>query len=330
MLDLRAELLASGDDAIELAGQFGDECGGRVSPRDGRRLGARGVEEALSEEVGALRPPGLQARRDPLGPGSGQRRAARIFLQQRQDRPGVQPLAEPPFEGRPVRAQEGAQPVRQAVGIGAEVGVVAAQQLQPRPCLVGRLQPDDPTRVSPRHVGQDERVLRVGLALAGIEVARPRHRRPVQVADRHAGGPAQAQQQRRRAAGLVDDERRLALGRPADQIAKTGLVVFYRPSMDDLPVLVDAHGVVGRLPDVHSHVDAWRHPALPTPCSNRRCPPRIHVTRATTARPYPATVAHRACSGATPPGPSTAGGIGHAEHAGPVSRAYPLNSRKER
>src|SRR5215212_5169456 len=48
------------------------------------------------------------------------------------------------------------------------------------------------------------------------------------------------------------------------------------------------------------------HRSIPAPGSDRWCPPRIHVTRATRARPYAATVAHRACS-RQHPGPSTAG-----------------------
>jgi hypothetical protein len=126
-LDRRAELLASGDDAIELAGQLADEGGGRVGPWDGRGLGASGVEQPLSEKVGTLRAPGLQASREPLDPGAGQRRAARLLRQHGQGRSGVQPLAKRVFEGRPVRPDQGAQPVRQAIGVGAKIGVVATQ-----------------------------------------------------------------------------------------------------------------------------------------------------------------------------------------------------------
>ena len=290
-----------------------------ASTRRSARASGRCARSAFSRAATRLAPARARA-----GP-------ARILPQQGQDRPGVQPLAERPFEGRPVRAQQGAQPVRQPIGIGAEVGVVAAQQLQPRPGLVGRLQPDHAARMGPRHVGQDEGVLRVGLPLAGVEVARARHRRPVQVADRHAGLPAQPQQQRRRPAGLIDDERRLVLDRPRRPGRPSSASSFSTARRWTVcSVAIDAHGIVGRLADVHPEEDAWRHPSLPTPGSNRRCPPRIHVTRATTARPYPATVAHRACSGATPPGPSTAGGMGHAEHTGPVEPSVParLTERK--
>jgi len=62
-----------------------------------------------------------------------------------------------------VRAQEGTQAIRLTIGTGMEIGVIAAQQLQPPPGLVRRLQPDDLA----------DRIATVGIGVRIVHVSGP-------------------------------------------------------------------------------------------------------------------------------------------------------------
>ena len=86
--------------------------------------------------------------------------------------------AQNPFQVRMDLREQAPQPVGQASRFGGEVVVEADEYLQLGDRLV--IEVDRPQRVGhgPGGVGDDERVLRVGLGLAGVEVGDPPHGRP--------------------------------------------------------------------------------------------------------------------------------------------------------
>jgi len=105
------------------------------------------------------------------------------------------------------------------------------------------------------------------------------------------------------------------------------------PLLHRVAVHVDRHGVVSALADIHSqvHLRVRHFGLLPRGLlgpSGARCTSTLRAPWL--ARPYLATPARRRCSRTTPPGSSTTGGQGHAEHLGPMAPAYRLRPRGRR
>jgi hypothetical protein len=133
------------------------------------------------------------------------------------------------------------------------------------------------------HIGEDERILWIGLALTSVKLACARHRQPMQVADPHLGLPAQQpQQQRRGPARLIDHQHRLVLVRPkrpvcAVQPHRWPLVSGRSPSPRHPPPGRSDHS--SRCRHQERCLRPLRPPAVPW-SSGRQRPTRIHATRA--------------------------------------------------
>jgi hypothetical protein len=148
----------------------------------------------------------------------------RVGLQQFLDPPGqhfalvehgrvLQPRSQDPFQRGMDLGQQAVHPVGDPGGLTGQVIIEADDHRQLGDHLV--LTVDRPQRVGHRSGGvrDDERVLRVGPGLAGIEVGDPPHRQAGQVGDGAAHVPRDRQRQSTDGSRLVDnDEHRSVLG----------------------------------------------------------------------------------------------------------------------
>jgi len=122
-------------------------------------------------------------------------------------------------------------------------------------------------------VGDDERVARVGLRVAGIEIRGPSHREAWQVGDLHAHRSRDGDRQRADRVGLVDDHQHpTVLGQPREQVLELGLVLRQGLVEHLLAGDVEGAGVVGLFahvepaPDVEAElvVHDGHHPSIET------------------------------------------------------------------
>ena len=248
LFDLLLQFVAPREDRRELGSQLNDQSGGGLSTTAADRLGPRRVMQLFGESLRSTHPLGSQCCRELVDASLLAGRTPRILLEECQHTAAVQTLAESSLERGPMRGQEGAQPIGQPIGITAQIGVVAAQQLQVRLCFAGGLQPDDTRRMHSGHIGRDERVLRIGLALASVEVAGARHRQPMQIADPDLRLPTQTQRLGSRPARLINYDGCLVGPGPVRYLLQRGLVIGHSNLVDHFARGIYRQGVCALLP----------------------------------------------------------------------------------
>ena len=178
LFDLLLQLVPARQHRGELHRQFANQsssCGG-ASDRD--RLCQRSRVQLLGKRLRSTHTLRLQRSSELVNTSLFDGWSTRVLLQDGQYTAAIQPLTERSLESRPMCHQQVSKAVGQAVGIGAQIGVIAAQQLQMSQCLTARLEPHHASGMRTSDVGEHERVFRIGLALASIEIACARMARP--------------------------------------------------------------------------------------------------------------------------------------------------------
>ncbi|GAB2835622.1 hypothetical protein GCM10027091_77300 [Streptomyces daliensis] len=170
--------------------------------------------------------------------------------------------------------EQAPQAVADAGGFACQVVVEAHDHLQFGDRLIGKL--DGPQRVRHRAggIGDDERVPRVGLGLAGVEIGDPPHRESGQVGHRAVHVAGDGQGQGADGCRLVDHHQHgLVFGLEfREDLAELGFAVGQALVEGFLPGRGDGGGVVFALADVQAEegtdvadVDHTLPPVVPSP-----------------------------------------------------------------
>ncbi len=256
-LDPPGQELALVEDGGERAGQARDDQSGRFGAGNHHGLLVQRGEYVLDQPLGHPRRFRPQQRDQPPAACLSDLGRGTEPLQHGQDSRVLQPRAQDPFQGRVDLGEQAVEPVHDAGGLTGQVVVEADDHLQLGDRLIFEVDRAQRVRHRAGGVGDDERVPRVGLGLARVEVGDPPHRQAGQVGDGAAHVPGDRQGQGADRGRLVDyDQHRSVLGLEfREQLAELGLGVGQAFVERLLPGRCDGGGVVFALTDVQAEID---------------------------------------------------------------------------
>lgn len=165
-------------DSGERAGQGGHDDVEGAGSRDHDGLLVQGVEDVVDQPLGHARGLGPDELDEPAASGFAQCGRRAVALQQPSDGLVVEAGAQDALQRGVELGEQAAYPVGGAGGLGREVLVEADEDRELGGDLVGELQGTQGVRHRAGRVRDDRCVLRVGLGLAGIQVAIRRIARP--------------------------------------------------------------------------------------------------------------------------------------------------------
>lgn len=257
-LDPGGQEFALVEDGAEGSGEAGhDECS-RIGAGNDDGLLVQSGEDVLDQALG--HPRGLRTYEGDQPSASGFAYLGRGSepFQQHQDGRVLDARAHNSLQVRVDLGQQPAEPVRDPGGLTSEVVVEAHDHLQFGDGLVFELEGAEGVRHRPGRVRDDERVPRIGLGLAGIEIGDPPHRQPGEVGDLAARIAGHGQWQGADGGGLVDHDEYGAVLRDqlGEHLAELGFAVGQPLVEGLLPGRGQRRGVVFAFADVQAEEGA--------------------------------------------------------------------------